>query len=502
MSILEGIGQFGLSFGNAMMKREAEQKAEAEAAEQKAYDRKRQATADQQATEKHNLDMKAGGLEFEDKSNDFKLKKRAQTYGQSYATAKGMFQSGNTDGALDYMINTTNNDADSHYTVAIEKNPDGTVKYRDDGKGNRTVYVSTIDKATGKPLGGYLASPQQVLAGHGMMAAPETIVKNDLEIQKKQAESGIDVETYSRKSKIDVRDKKDYATFEDGIDDGNAQRDHVYKKDEAKYGSGLRMAEDDHETTNIIKRENNSPTGRLTLATMPYKISEAKSDAKQAGAEATTAQYTADYITGQGNPTTANNGAPPAPPMTAKELIKYNKKMTAMPMAVSANMGKSTNKVAGMLAKDLGADQIKARTAINKFSVAMNKAMTEPDETKALQYLQQALTPLSEVIPRNKFKSDEDRTTYVKAIAGQLAGYGQFGDFVQDVDKYRTFAGKQTVVSASQKKGAAKPTLTPPNSKVTTVVNPMNNNTPYNGVQANYAPVPGADMKTVNDVLK
>lgn len=171
-------------------------------------------------------------------------------------------------------------------------------------------------------------------------------------------------------------------------------------------------------------------------------------------------------------------------------------------MAVSANMGKNTNKIAGVLSENLGADQIKARTAINKFSVAMNKAMTEPDETKALQYLQQALTPLSEVIPRNKFKSDEDRTTYVKAIAGQLAGYGQFGDFVQDVDKYRTFAGKQTVVSASQKKGAAKPTLTLPNSKVTTVVNPMNNNTPYNGVQANYAPVPGADMKTVNDALK
>ena len=490
MSILEGIGQFGLSFGNAMMKREAEQKAEAVAAEQKAYDRKRQATADQQATEKHNLDMKAGGLEFEDKSNDFKLKKRAQTYGQSYVTAKGMFESGNTDGALDYMINTTNNDADSPYTVAIEKNPDGTVKYRDDGKGNRTVYISTIDKATGKPLGGYLASPQQALAGHGMMAAPETIVKNDLEIKKKQAESGITLGEYKAKGYID-----------EDIDNRKAKRDHVYKKDEAKYGSGLRMAEDDHETTNIIKRENNSPTGRLTLATMPYKISEAKSDATQKAAEAQTAQFTANYVTGQGNPTTANNGAPPAPPMTAKELIKYNKKMTAMPMAVSANMGKNTNKVAGMLAKDLGADQIKARTAINKFSVAMNKAMTEPDETKALQYLQQALTPLSEVIPRNKFKSDEDRTTYVKAIAGQLAGYGQLGDFVQDVDKYRTFAGKQTVVSASQKKGAAKPTLTLPNSKVTTVSNPINYNTPYNGVQANYAPVPGADMKTVNDVL-
>lgn len=491
MSILEGIGQFGLSFGNAMMKREAEQKAEAVAAEQKTYERQRQATQDKQAAEKHELDMKAGGLEFEDKSNDFKLKKRAQTYGQSYATAKGMFESGNTDGALDYMINTTNNDTDSPYTVAIEKNPDGTVKYRDDGKGNRTVYVSTIDKATGKPLGGYLASPQQVLAGHGMMAAPETIVKNELDIQKKQAESGITLGEYKAKGYID-----------EDIDNRKAKRDHLYKKDEAQYTSQLKMTEDDHETTNIIKRENSSPNGRLTLATMPYKISEAKSDATQKAAEAQTAQFTANYVTGQGNPTTANNGAPPAPPMTAKELIKYNKKMTAMPMAVSANMGKNTNKVAGMLAKDLGADQIKARTAINKFSVAMNKAMTEPDETKALQYLQQALTPLSEVIPRNKFKSDEDRTTYVKAIAGQLAGYGQFGDFVQDVDKYRTFAGKQTVVSASQKKGAAKPTLTPPNSKVATVVNPMNNNTPYNGVQANYAPVPGADMKTVNDVLK
>ena len=493
MSILEGIGQFGLSFGNAMMKREAEQKAEAAAAEQKAYERKRQATADQQATEKHSLDMKAGGLEFEDKSNDFKLKKRAQTYGQSYVTAKGMFESGNTDGALDYMINTTNNDADSPYTVAIEKNPDGTVKYRDDGKGNRTVYVSTIDKATGKPLGGYLASPQQVLAGHGMMAAPETIVKNDLEIQKKQAESGITLGEYKAKG-----------DFDEKIDNRKAKRDHVYKKDEAKYGSDLRMTEDDHETTNIIKRENSSPTSRLTLATMPYLISKAQSDAKQADAEATTAQYTADYITGQvnPNPTAPANGTPPAPPMTAKELVKHNKAMAAMPMKVSANMGKNTNKIAGVLAKDLGADQIKARTAINKFSVAMNKAMTEPDETKALQYLQQALTPLAEVIPRNKFNSDTDRTTYVKAIAGQLAGYGQFGDFVQDVDKYRTFAGKQTVVSASQKKGAAKPTLTPPNSKVTTVVNPMNNNTPYNGVQANYAPVPGADMKTVNDVLK
>ena len=486
MSILEGIGQFGLSFGNAMMKREAEQKAEAAAAEQKAYERQRQATADQQATEKHSLDMKAGGLEFEDKSNDFKLKKRAQTYGQSYATAKGMFESGNTDGALDYMINTTNNDTDSPYTVAIEKNPDGTVKYRDDGKGNRTVYVSTIDKATGKPLGGYLASPQQVLAGHGMMAAPETIVKNDLEIQKKQVESDITLGEYKAKG-----------DFDEGIDNRKAQRDHVYKKDEAKYGSGLRMKEDDHETTNIIKRETNSPNGRLTLATMPYII-------KQEKAEAATAQYTADYVTGQGNPnpTAPANGTPPAPPMTAKELVKHNKAMAATPMKVSANMGKNTNKIAGVLAKDLGADQIKTRTAINKFSVAMNKAMTEPDETKALQYLQQALTPLAEVIPRNKFKSDEDRTTYVKAIAGQLAGYGQFGDFVQDVDKYRTFAGKQTVVSASQKKGAAKPTLTPPNSKVTTVVNPMNNNTPYNGVQRNYAPVPGADMKTVNDVLK
>lgn len=490
MSILEGIGQFGLSFGNAMMKREAEQKAEAVAAEQKAYERQRQATADQQATEKHNLDMKAGNLEFDDKSNDYKLKKRAQTYGQSYVTAKGMFESGNTDGALDYMINTTNNDADSPYTVAIEKNPDGTVKYRDDGNGNKTVYVSTIDKTTGKTLGGYLASPQQVLAGHGMMAAPETIVKNELDIQKKQAESGIALGEYKAKGYID-----------EDIDNRKAKRDHLYKKDEAKYGSGLRMAEDDHETTNIIKRENSSPTGRLTLATMPYLISKAQSDAKQADAEATTAQYTANYVTGQETP---NNGmsANGAPPMTAKELVKHNKAMAAMPMKISANMGKNTNAIAGTLAKDLGADQIKARTAINKFSVAMNKAMTEPDETKALQYLQQALTPLAEVIPRNKFKSDEDRTTYVKAIAGQLAGYGQFGDFVQDVDKYRTFAGKQTVVSASQKKGAAKPTLTPPNTKVTTVTNPFNNNTPYKGVQANYAPVPGADMKTVNDVLK
>ena len=490
MSILEGIGQFGLSFGNAMMKREAEQKAEAAAAEQKAYERQRQATADQQATEKHSLDMKAGNLEFDDKSNDFKLKKRAQTYGQSYVTAKGMFESGNTDGALDYMINTTNNDADSPYAVAIEKNPDGTVKYRDDGKGNRTVYVSTIDKATGKPLGGYLASPQQVLAGHGMMATPETIVKNDLEIQKKQAESDITLGEYKAKG-----------DFDEKIDNRKAKRDHLYKKNEAQYTSQLKMTEDDHETTNIIKRENSSPNGRLTLATMPYVIQQKKAEAKQAGAEATTAQYTADYITGQETP---NNGmsANGAPPMTAKELVKHNKAMAAMPMKISANMGKNTNAIAGVLAKDLGADQIKARTAINKFSVAMNKAMTEPDETKALQYLQQALTPLAEVIPRNKFKSDEDRTTYVKAIAGQLAGYGQLGDFVQDVDKYRTFAGKQTVVSASQKKGAAKPTLTPPNSKVTTVVNPMNNNTPYNGVQANYAPVPGADMKTVNDVLK
>ena len=490
MSILEGIGQFGLSFGNAMMKREAEQKAEAAAAEQKAYERQRQATADQQATEKHSLDMKAGNLEFDDKSNDFKLKKRAQTYGQSYVTAKGMFESGNTDGALDYMINTTNNDADSPYTVAIEKNPDGTVKYRDDGKGNRTVYVSTIDKATGKPLGGYLASPQQVLAGHGMMAAPETIVKNELDIRKKQAESGITLGEYKAKG-----------DFEEDIDNRKAKRDYLYKKDEAQYTSQLKMTEDDHETTNIIKRENSSPNGRLTLATMPYVIQQKKAEAKQAGAEATTAQYTANYVTGQGTP---NNGmsANGAPPMTAKELVKHNKAMAAMPMKISAQMGKNTNKIAGVLSENLGADQIKARTAINKFSVAMNKAMTEPDETKALQYLQQALTPLSEVIPRNKFKSDEDRTTYVKAIAGQLAGYGQFGDFVQDVDKYRTFAGKQTVVSASQKKGAAKPTLTPPNSKVTTVVNPMNNNTPYNGVQANYAPVPGADMKTVNDVLK
>lgn len=493
MSILEGIGQFGLSFGNAMMKREAEQKAEAIAAEQKAYDRKRQATADQQATEKHNLDMKAGNLEFDEKSNDYKLKKRAQTYGQSYATAKGMFESGNTDGALDYIINTTNNDADSPYTVAIEKNPDGTVKYRDDGKGNKTVYVSTIDKATGKPLGGYLASPQQALSGHGMMAAPETIVKNDLEIQKKRAESGITLGEYKAKG-----------DFDEDINNRKAKRDHLYKKDEAQYTSQLKMTEDDHTTSNVIKRENSSPTSRLTLATMPYLISKAQSDAKQADAEATTAQFTADYITGQvnPNPTAPANGTPPAPPMTAKELVKHNKAMAAMPLKISANMGKNTNAIAGVLAKDLGADQIKARTAINKFSVAMNKAMTEPDETKALQYLQQALTPLAEVIPRNKFKSDEDRTTYVKAIAGQLAGYGQLGDFVQDIDKYRTFAGKQTVVSASQKKGAAKPTLTPPNSKVTTVVNPMNNNTPYNGVQANYAPVPGADMKTVNDVLK
>lgn len=490
MSILEGIGQFGLSFGNAMMKREAEQKAEAVAAEQKAYERQRQATADQQATEKHNLDMKAGNLEFDDKSNDYKLKKRAQTYGQSYATAKGMFESGNTDGALDYMINTTNNDADSPYTVAIEKNPDGTVKYRDDGKGNRTVYVSTIDKATGKPLGGYLASTQQVLAGHGMMAAPETIVKNDLEIQKKQAESGITLGEYKAKG-----------DFDEKIDNRKAKRDHLYKKDEAQYTSQLKMTEDDHETTNIIKRENSSPDGRLTLATMPYVIQQKKAEAKQAGADATTAQFTADYVTGQGTP---NNGmsANGAPPMTAKELVKHNKAMAAMPMKISAQMGKNTNKIAGVLSENLGADQIKARTAINKFSVAMNKAMTEPDETKALQYLQQALTPLSEVIPRNKFKSDEDRTTYVKAIAGQLAGYGQFGDFVQDVDKYREFVGKRTVVSASQKKGAAKPTLTPPNTKVTTVPNPMNNNTPYKGVQANYAPVPGADQKLVNEVLK
>ena len=324
------------------------------------------------------------------------------------------------------------------------------------------------------------------------MAAPETIVKNDLEIQKKRAESGITLGEYKAKG-----------YFDEDINNRKAKRDHLYKKDEAQYTSQLKMTEDDHTTSNVIKRENSSPTGRLTLATMPYLISKAQSDAKQADAEATTAQFTAGYVTGQGNPnpTAPANGTPPAPPMTAKELVKHNKAMAAMPMKISANMGKNTNAIAGVLAKDLGADQIKARTAINKFSVAMNKAMTEPDETKALQYLQQALTPLAEVIPRNKFKSDEDRTTYVKAIAGQLAGYGQLGDFVQDIDKYREFVGKRTVVSASQKKGAAKPTLTPPNSKVATVTNPFNNNTPYNGVQANYAPVPGADMKTVNDVL-
>ena len=490
MSILEGIGQFGLSFGNAMMKREAEQKAEAIAAEQKAYDRKRQATADQQATEKHNLDMKAGGLEFDEKSNDFKLKKRAQTYGQSYVTAKGMFESGNTDGALDYIINTTNNDADSPYTVAIEKNPDGTVKYRDDGKGNKTVYVSTIDKATGKPLGGYLASPQQALAGHGMMAAPETIVKNDLEIQKKQAESGIALGEYKAKGYID-----------EDIDNRKAKRDHLYKKDEAQYTSQLKMTEDDHETTNIIKRENSSPNGRLTLATMPYVIQQKKAEAKQAGAEATTAQYTANYVTGQETP---NNGmsANGAPPMTAKELVKHNKAMAAMPMKISANMGKNTNAIAGTLAKDLGTDQLVARTAINNFSSSMSKAMSEPDPEKARQHVFQAMKSLGGVIPENKFKSASDRTTYMKAIAGQLGGYGSFDDFNKDVDKYRAFLGKGTVQAAQNKADAKKPTLTPPNTKVATVTNPFNNNTPYKGVQANYAPVPGADMKTVNDVLK
>lgn len=493
MSILEGIGQFGLSFGNAMMKREAEQKAEAAAAEQKAYDRKRQATADQQATEKHNLDMKAGNLEFDDKSNDFKLKKRAQTYGQSYVTAKGMFESGNTDGALDYMINTTNNDTDSPYTVAIEKNPDGTVKYRDDGKGNKTVYVSTIDKATGKPLGGYLASPQQVLAGHGMMAAPETIVKNELDIQKKQAESGINLGEYKAKGYID-----------EDIDNRKAKRDHLYKKDEAQYTSQLKMTEDDHETTNIIKRENSSPNGRLTLATMPYVIQQKKAEAKQADAEATTAQFTAGYVTRQGNPnpTAPANGTPPAPPMTAKELVKHNKAMAAMPMKISANMGKNTNAIAGTLAKDLGTDQLVARTAINNFSSSMSKAMSEPDPEKARQHVFQAMRSLGGVIPENKFKSASDRTTYMKAIAGQLGGYGSFDDFNKDVDKYRAFLGKGTVQAAQNKADAKKPTLTPPNTKVTTVTNPFNNNTPYNGVQANYAPVPGADMKTVNDVLK
>lgn len=493
MSILEGIGQFGLSFGNAMMKREAEQKAEAVAAEQKAYDRKRQATADQQATEKHNLDMKAGNLEFDDKSNDFKLKKRAQTYGQSYATAKGMFESGNTDGALDYIINTTNNDADSPYTVAIEKNPDGTVKYRDDGKGNKTVYISTIDKATGKLLGGYLASPQQALSGHGMMAAPETIVKNDLEIQKKRAESDITLDEYKAKG-----------DFDEKIDNRKAKRDHLYKKDEAQYTSQLKMTEDDHTTSNVIKRENSSPTGRLTLATMPYLISKAQSDAKQAGAEATTAQFTAGYVTGQGNPnpTAPANGTPPAPPMTAKELVKHNKAMAAMPMKISANMGKNTNAIAGTLAKDLGTDQLVARTAINNFSSSMSKAMSEPDPEKARQHVFQAMKSLGGVIPENKFKSASDRTTYMKAIAGQLGGYGSFDEFNKDVDKYRAFLGKGTVQGAQNKADAKKPTLTPPNTKVATVTNPFNNNTPYNGVQANYAPVPGADMKTVNDVLK
>ena len=128
--------------------------------------------------------------------------------------------------------------------------------------------------------------------------------------------------------------------------------------------------------------------------------------------------------------------------------------------------------------------------------------MSEPDPEKARQYVFQAMKSLGGVIPENKFKSASDRTTYMKAIAGQLGGYGSFDDFNKDVDKYRAFLGKGTVQGAQNKADAKKPTLTPPNTKVTTVTNPFNNNTPYKGVQANYAPVPGADMKTVNDVLK
>jgi hypothetical protein len=188
--------------------------------------------------------------------------------------------------------------------------------------------------------------------------------------------------------------------------------------------------------------------------------------------------------------------------MTAKELVKHNKAMAAMPMKISANMGKNTNAIAGTLAKDLGTDQLVARTAINNFSSSMSKAMSEPDPEKARQHVFQAMKSLGGVIPGNKFKSASDRTTYMKAIAGQLGGYGSFDEFNKDVDKYRAFLGKGIVQGAQNKADAKKPTLTPPNTKVTTVSNPMNNNTPYKGVQANYAPVPGADMKTVNDVLK
>lgn len=517
MSIMEGIGQFGLSFANAMMKRDAEQKAAAKAAEKEAYERKRQDWADKLTQEKHDLEKKS--TEQQIAANDIKIKDDTETYQQNhdqrywlkgYSAAKSLYDTGDTDGMLAAVAQTTNGDANLGYTVDYQKDENGQIAYHTDEKtGQQYVTMIATDKKTGKtrPI---VATPDKILSANALMTNPQAYAKSEMDYQdwarKQNDEYSIwktkandDYDIWSKKTKDEYGVWKDKADYEDrigdenasrdynyrineygardAIDDGNAARDHGYRMKEASFNSGLQKDEMGYRY-GLENQQWVIQGGRLELAVKGEKLKQEKIQ---------TAQLQSGLANG-------------LPGMTEKERKAYAKKMESFPVTLSKTMNTKTNQVAGTMVKELGVDSGKARLAVGDFNKYMLLAVNAKDAQSYSQNFNAAFNALAAGVPREKFKTDQEHIKYLEMLTGQLTGYGSGTDFGYALGgyiKYKGRAGIEKPVAQPQKPQLTLPTRAPQAKQ------PVNNNTPYNGVAANtQSTVPGANQKLAQDVLK
>lgn len=501
-SMLEGLALFAGGLGKATIARGDEIAAQKKAAEKEAYERGRQAIIDKQTAEKHDIEMQTGKQQIA--SNDIKIKDDTEIYKQNhnmrhwtqgYTNAKAMYDAGDINGMLSTIADTTNADETLGYTVDYQKDADGNIAYTEkDGK--RYVTMVSTDRKNGRQRS-LVVSPDQVLSANAQMTNPQKYAESEMAYQDWAKKADKEFSIYQLKGNYDLKNTKDLETFKDGINDGNVQVDYQNRVGLARLGSQLNIEEGNAQAQRQIQVASQTPDGKLTLALTPYKIQEAKADAITAGAQATTAQITAQQAK-------ANPQAVISAPKTKKEIAQHNKYMSTFPQLLSKNIGKNSNAVSKEMSELTKVDPTQTKLAINKFNSLMVQSLNEPDFGKAKGKLYEAMNALQSVMPPSAFGGDASkRNAYLNYAMSKLTGHGSLEALSQDLLDYKNYRGMQgyqlAVTQAQQ--GGQKPTLTMPTT-APQAKQPTNNNTPYQGVQLNTQPVQGANQKLANDVLK
>ena len=472
IGVMIGNGAFSLAKGFEDRNKEREE--QARAAEQKAYERKRQAEQDRMTLEKHVWEkkqaeqgLKAGEIKLDDDTDIYKQKHNARYWTQNYITANSRLSSGDRDGALDTLSSATNGDENLSYNIDYQRDGNGKIVYGEQVVADGKTKVSTVnmvvkDRKTGLSRV-MTASPEDLISAMSQKTNPEGYAKSELDWQD-----------YSRKKKLDYGYDVSLEDYKDKIGDGNAQRDYNFKILEDDNATSNNIKEDGARTQNQVYQWNNT-SGIVEKVNAETRRMEEERKAQ----EAERTQYGG---------------------RTKKEYDAWVKTTKNLPTKLSTNISKSINPTSNAVAKDLGVDVGKARMGVGNFNKYLSAAINAKDATSYSNNLRNAMSSLYQMIPPNVFKTEAEKQQYVEVIASQITGYGTLTDLGSAIGEYRKIVGLGGAKTQNVK--PVKPTLTPPNTKVTTVPNPINNNTPYNGVQPNYAPVPGADQKLVNDVLK